>query len=335
MKGKRIVFSSAGNAELEDFELPELQAGCVLLKTEYSALSAGTERACLVGMANTSKCFPQYPGYSVSGRIIETGPDVGEFHAGDRIIAYHSNHACHSVKHIRDITRIEDNSISSKDAAFLMIAAMSLQGVRKARIELGEHVLVIGLGLLGLFAVQLAVLDGGFPVTALDLEEQRLRLAIDLGADYAFSPAAEDFTEKFKKIADGKGANVVIEATGMSDAMHQALACAARRGRIIALGCTRNPVERIDFYQYIHRPGISIIGAHNFVRPGDDSSPGYWTMQDDLKILLKLLAAGRIRVSPMIHRTVSPEDAPAVYSSLAENSRSCLGVVFDWRNLAV
>ena len=331
MKGKRIVWPEPGRAALEEFTVPGPKPGHVLLETDCSVVSAGTEKAWVLAKPNTSRKFPAYPGYSASGRVLEVGENVKDFRPGDRIVAYHSPHASHSVKHTCDLVRIEDPSLPSEEAAFTIIAAMSLQGIRKARIELGESVAVMGQGLLGLFATQLARLDGALPVIALDLDQTRRELALRLGADHALSPAAEDFGEAFRALTNGQGANAIIEVTGVPIAMNQALACAAWQGRIVALGCTREKTGDIDFYQQVHRPGVSIIGAHNFVRPKHESSPGHWTMRDDMRILLRMISSKRLHVRPMISEQVSPEQAPAVYERLAETEFPPVGIVFDWR----
>ncbi len=332
MKGKRIVWPAPGRAELEEFEIPAPQPGTVLLATEYSVVSAGTEKAWLLAKPNTSDTFPQYPGYSAAGRVVEVGPGVKDLRPGDRVVAYHSAHATHTVKQVRDLVRIEDDATPAEEAAFTIIAAMSLQGIRKARIELGESVAVMGQGLLGLFATQLARWNGALPVIALDLDPARQKLALELGADYALSPLADDFTEVFRKMTGGKGANAIVEVTGVSAAMNQALACAAPQGRIVALGCSRELTNGIDFYQQIHKPGVVIIGAHNFVRPQHDSSPGHWTMRDDLRALLRMISGGRLQVRPMISEIVAPEQAPAIYQRLAETACPPLGIVFAWQD---
>lgn len=332
MKGKRIVWPEAGRAVLEEFEVPAPKPNEILLETEYSVVSAGTEKAWLLAKPNTSGAFPQVPGYSAAGRVLEIGNDVKGLSLGDRIVAYHSPHAGFAVKDTRDLVRIEDPDLPANEAAFTIIAAMSLQGVRKARIELGESAMVMGQGLLGLFATQLARLDGAMPVIALDLDQTRRELALSLGADYALSPLAEDFTDVFQTLTGGRGVNAIIEVTGVPAAMNQALACAAWQGRIVALGCTREKTDGIDFYQQIHKPGVSIIGAHNFVRPKYESSPGHWTMRDDLRALLNMISTKRLQVRPMISEQVSPEQAPAIYERLAKANFPPLGIVFDWKN---
>ncbi|MDF2725396.1 MAG: alcohol dehydrogenase, partial [Paenibacillus sp.] len=93
MESYRIVWPAAGQAKLERFALPPLKPGEVLIQTEYSVISAGTEKAWLTAMPNTSGEFPQYPGYCASGRIIGIGDGVKHLCEGDRVICYHTGHA--------------------------------------------------------------------------------------------------------------------------------------------------------------------------------------------------------------------------------------------------
>jgi threonine dehydrogenase-like Zn-dependent dehydrogenase len=193
--------------------------------------------------------------------------------------------------------------------------------------------MVIGQGLLGLFAVQFCRLSGSFPVVALDYDDQRLKLSKTLGADYAFTPDQEKLKDICRDITHEHGFHTIIEVTGSSSALVQALDLIAPRGRISLLGCTRISKDPIDFYKHVHLPGVSIVGAHTFVRPQYDSYPGYWTYNDDHRVVLDLIEAGRLQVSSMISEVVSPADAPKVYARLAEDPCAPLGIVFDWRQV--
>lgn len=330
MTGHYIVFESPGNAVLKPFEVPEPQVGQVLLENHYTVVSAGTERANLLNMPNTSGDFPKCPGYCGMGRVIAVGNGVDNARVGDRALAVFSGHRSHALQSAADLTLVKDDRIESLDAAFVVIAAMGLQGVRKLRLELGESVMVIGLGLLGMFATQLAAMNGAIPVIVSDYDQKRRDLALALGADYALAPDEDDLPERVRDLTCGKGADAIVEVTGAAIALQQALTCIARRGRISLLGCTRVSDAPIDFYKYVHLPGVSLIGAHTFVRPREDSSPGYWTTKDDYRTLLMLVAAGRLAVRPMVSEIVSPEQAPAIYTRLAEDAHPPLGVVFDW-----
>jgi threonine dehydrogenase-like Zn-dependent dehydrogenase len=154
-----------------------------------------------------------------------------------------------------------------------------------------------------------------------------------LGADYALNPADQDFVSQVKKITKGKGVNACVEVTGVSKAMSQALDCASWMGRISLLGCTRVSDAPIDYYKQVHRPGVKIIGAHNFVRPKVESYPHHWTHHDDCRAILDLISAKKVQVLPMISRVVSPNDAPQIYTQLVEDRNFPMGTVFDWSKL--
>ncbi|AHF91339.1 theronine dehydrogenase-like Zn-dependent dehydrogenase [Opitutaceae bacterium TAV5] len=332
MKGYRITFPAPRTAKLETFDLPEnCPSGHVLLETEYTLISPGTEMDMFHGRANTTGNFPKRPGYSAAGKILATGDGVTELKPGDRVIAYHSNHATLSIKEQRHVVRIEDPALDSKTAVFAIIAAMGLQGVRKLRLELGESAMIMGLGLLGLFATQCARLSGAMPIIALDYSEARRALALQLGADHVFSPDEKNLPATIKTLTGG-GVNAVAEITGSPLAVKQALACTAPMGRVSLTGCSRTPTLDIDFYNDVHKPGITLIGAHNFVRPSENSRPGYWTLRDDLKMLLRFFAAGRLHAAPLIAEVVVPQKAPEIYQRLAAGGTNPPGILFDWRN---
>lgn len=333
MNVKRIVWPRAGEAVLEAFELSEeVPVGHVLLESEVTLVSPGTERDGLLDRPNAwgGAPFPRYPGYNATGRVLEVGDGVEGLAVGDRVVAYHSPHASHSLKAARDIVKVEHGGLESRHAVFSILAAMSLQGIRKLEPELGESVMVMGLGLLGLFATQFARLVGGLPVIVLDYSAERRELALKLGADHAFHPEEEGLVEKIRSLT-GKGVNAIAEITGAPEAVKQALELVSPMGRIALIGCSRTPTEELDFYRLVHKRGVSLIGAHNFIRPREDSRPGYWTLRDDLRTILHLLASGRMEADAMIAEIVSPEEAPTVYGRMAEGVvTNPPGVLFDW-----
>ncbi|MBQ8440637.1 MAG: zinc-binding alcohol dehydrogenase [Clostridia bacterium] len=333
MKTKQIVFTAVHKADLLDIELEELQADEVLTEMEYTVISGGTERARIMGMPNTSCKFPGSLGYCGVGRVLQIGSAVTSVAVDDRVLVYHGKHRKYNVRPEAAVTKVEDDSISSLDAAFVIIASMGLGGVRKLEVELGESAMVMGLGLLGIFSVQFLRLSGAYPIIAADLNPARRALALKLGADYAFDPSAPDFVEQVKAVTKGKGVRATVEVTGVSVAMKQALECASWQGRISLLGCTRVSDCAVNYYQQVHRPGVKLIGAHNLVRPKVESYPHHWTHQDDCKAILDLIASGRIQIAPIVSRVVSPKNAPAIYDQLCDDPAFPMGTVFDWREI--
>ena len=334
MVSKKIVFTEKHKAELLEVDIRALKDNEVLTEMEYTVISGGTERANIMAMPNAGgNKFPKSLGYCGVGRIIEIGSAVKSVAVGDRVLVYHGKHMKYNIRPEADVTKVENDEIDSLDAAFVIIATMGLGGVRKLEVEVGESAMVMGLGLLGIFAVQFLRLNGACPLIAADLNPSRRELALKLGADYAFDPSAPDFVEQVKKVTKGKGVRATVEVTGVSAAMKQALECASWMGRISLLGCTRISDTAVDYYQQVHRPGVKLIGAHNLVRPKFESYPHHWTHQDDCKAILDMIAMGRVQVSPIVSRIVSPEDAPEVYNQLCDDPHFPMGTVFDWKTI--
>lgn len=337
---KFLVARSPGKVTLETEKLDEnsLPPDHVLVKTDFSAISAGTECAWASGNSNNAgQCFPYYPGYSASGHVIKVGSEVKNFAVGDRVIVPWGGHRSHTVTPAGRIKngahKIPGDKVSLRDAALVHIASFPMLGVRKLALQMGESVMIAGLGILGQIALQAARLSGAMPLLACDFSPERRELALRHGADAAFDPREADFVEKVRAAAGGKGVNAVVEVTGKAAALKQALQYTAKMGRISLLGCTRVPDAPIDFYRDVHLPGITLIGAHTSNRPDGDSRPGEWTEHDDYDTILKFLDSGRFDFASLISRTASPADCTRVYDMLLNTDAPPMGIVFDWNLL--
>ena len=328
MKGKRLVFTSPGVVELQTFDVRPPRPVEVLIRTEVTLISPGTEGASLMALPNIPKQFPKMPGYSNVGTALEVGADVEEVKPGDRV-ASHGAHASHVTVGLDRLAQVPE-SLTSEAATFSILCAVSLQGVRKARVELGESVLVIGQGIVGNLALQFARLQGGYPVIAADLSEGRLEISRQVGADRTIRVGQEDLVETTRALTGGDGARVVIEATGSPEPIVSAFKAAGWCGRVVLLGSTRGETERVNFYRDVHKRGLTILGAHNSVRPRQDPSPGFWPLGADVRLSLDLLAAGRIDVKPLITTRVPYDRSAEVYRLVTEQQREALGILIDW-----
>ena len=335
----QIVFTKPNTAVLQQTQKREPKRDEVCVRMLYTAISAGTERANLVGdpyvnasthEANTS--FPRTVGYSGSGIVESVGEDVKDLKPGDKVVTCWGKHALYNTMSRDHVIPVCSDKIDMRDASFTLITTFSLAAIRKMKIELGESCLIVGAGILGLFAAQYARLAGAMPVIVSDLKPERRELALKLGADAALDPASPDFEQQIRELTGGKGADAIVEVTGNGAALNQALRSAAKFGRVALLGCTRKPVE-VDLYHDIHYPGLAIYGAHTHVRPKHESYPGYWTERDDCETMLRYLAAGRFNIADMINEVHAPQEAPEVFGRLALDPDFPLGVVFDWSKL--
>lgn len=334
---KQIVFVAKNKAELLDVESQPLGENQIRVKTVFSTISNGTERANLTGdptigiyvKQGSAAEFPRVLGYSTSGIVVEKGEKVKKFEIGDRVAMCRTSHRSYNVVDERSAVKIESENVSFEEASIAYISAFPLAAIRKTRLEIGESAMVMGLGILGLLAVEFAHAAGAVPVIAVDPVKKRREKALKFGADYAFDPFEENFAEKVKAVTNG-GVNAAIEVTGQGAGLNETLDCMARFGRVALLGCTRNSDFTVDYYRKVHGPGISLIGAHTLARPNEESYPGYFTTEDDMKSFLKLCANNRINVRDIIEETHSPAECTEVYERLAYDKNFPTVVQFDW-----
>ena len=324
----KVLFIEQGIADVRECEMPAAGPGELLVRASLSLISPGTERAFLLGLANTLPHYPQGTGYSHIGEVVEVGDGVEGWEVGDRV-ASQANHCMYATVPALLCSPVPAG-LSDERAAFFRLASIAMQAVRKARIELGEPVAVIGCGLIGLLAMQLARLNGGLPVLSIDKDPRRLEFAAALNADAAL-PADDGLKAALVEQCDGEEPALVIEATGHPEAIPAAFSLARFGGRVVLLGSTRGDTEAVNFYRDVHKKGLTVLGAHESARPRLDSAPGWWTHQADQATALKLLAGGRLVVDPVMTHRFSWRDAADAYAMLIRWEPKMLGAILDWQ----
>ena len=333
MKNHIITFTAKEKAEFPEEEFDaELHGDEILVKNDWDLISAGTELANYRALPNTvvaARGFPHTAGYSASGHVVAVGPDAKLVKVGDRVVVNWGGHRAYFKRSETRVVKIPDG-VDMRCAAYAHLASFPMLAIRRLQIEMGESVMVAGLGLLGQFAVQFSRLSGACPVLACDYSVERRELAERLGADLVFDPRDADFIAKVKDATGGKGPAAVVEVTGFISALQQALEYVAANGRIALLGCTRISDQYIDFYKYVHRRGVRLIGAHTMTRPKFESRPGEWTEHDDYAAFLNFLKAGRIQVAPLIGKVAPAADAAKIFRELNAAKNPPLGVLLDW-----
>ena len=337
MNTQDIYITQPCVAELVAAELPSLGANEVRVKLCYSTVSSGTERANVLNLPNTGfdpNHMEQFPikdlGYSASGTVDAVGEAVTDLQPGDRVAVSWSHHGQYIQVRRGNVHKLPD-SVSLQDAALFHIGIFPLAAVRKCRTELGESAIVMGLGVLGLVAVQLLRAAGATPIIAVDPIPEKREKALSIGADFALDPFDPNFAQNAKRITGG-GAAVGIEVTGIGAGLDGILDCMAKFGRVALLGCTRDKNFTIDYYRKVHAPGITLIGAHTAARPKSESHGGWWTQTDDMQALLRLHSTRRLTLATLVDEIHSPTEAPAVYDRLVKEKAFPV-VQFDWRTL--
>ena len=327
MRGHRVVVTAPGQVELQWIDPPAPQRGQVLLRALNTLISPGTERAFFLNLSNTDPEFPYFPGYSFVGEVIAVGDEVAALTTGDRVVC-RAPHQSHALVDAGDCIQIPAQ-VADDEAAFFALLAIAMQGARKARIELGESVAVLGAGIVGILAMRLAQLSGGVPVVGIDLDERRLEMARQVGADETLI-SDERAPDELRALLGAAGADVVIELTGAPAAVVTAFQLAAPRGRVVLAGSTRGLTSEVNFYRDVHKKGLLVIGAHESTRPKWENSPGYWTPMREYAVCLDLMARGRVKTAPLITHRYNWREFPAAYAQLANWDKEAMGMMIEW-----
>jgi threonine dehydrogenase-like Zn-dependent dehydrogenase len=226
-------------------------------------------------------------------------------------------------------TRLPDR-LGDEHAAFLTLLRITLGAVRKSRIELGESVLVVGGGLIGQLAAQFAHAAGAGRVWLADVSEHRRRIAARAGLAEPLDLTTAADQAVIASAGEGDGPDVVIEATGAPEPIRAAFGWAGRLGRVVLLGSTRGELDGVDFYRDVHRKGLTVIGAHDSIRPAHDDRPGAWTDARDRRAALRLLETGRLNLDPLITHRFPATEFKRAYGLLFDWDEQVLGCVLHW-----
>src|SRR5438128_8201887 len=225
---RRAVISAPYQVEVQDTVLPEPAANQLRVRTHASAVSAGTELAVYTGTHQWLKDpnlpdwkFPFRPGYSAAGTGVAVGSEVMGVKPGERV-SYPGNHASHellTLGHERGrIWKLPDKLDFDK-AAVACIARYGLGASIRAGLTLGRSAAVLGLGIIGQFALRCLIAAGANPVVGLDAVTMRREAAKAAGADHVIDPAAGDVRQQLSTFLGSRGAEIVADATGIPDAI--------------------------------------------------------------------------------------------------------------------
>lgn len=331
LNARRFVVQGIRDITLESFDPGPVPGDGILVRNEFTAVSVGTELYSYVHGHEWGQP-PRHPhptGYCSAGIVLQTGKSVEGVRPGDRV-ACQGNHASHGI-HTSHYYRIPDN-VPTRRASLLVMSAIGIRGIRKGFVQLGHAVAVVGLGLVGQFALSFARLSGATPLIAIDLNDSRLDHAGRRGADHCINPGTEgNLVAVVRELCPGDGADVVIEATGIPAVYPAAAKLSRIAGRFVALGSPRGTVE-MSFFEELHVREVEFTGAFQPFTPEQPHIYYPWTKDRDRCMILELMAdPARLPVDDLITHVAKPEQCPEIYGMLSDRPQEALGVVFDWR----
>jgi predicted dehydrogenase/threonine dehydrogenase-like Zn-dependent dehydrogenase len=362
-----------GTTEIAEVPCPQVRRGQLLIASSRSLVSAGTERMLVdFGKAGILGKMRQQPdkvrmvldkirtdglmptiesvlnkldqplpmGYCNAGVVAAVGDGVTGFERGDRVVS-NGKHA-EAVSVPANLCAKVPANVSDDEAAFTVLGAIALQGVRLAQPTLGETVVVTGLGLLGLVAVQL-LRANGCRVLGLDFDPRKLELARRFGAEVVDLGKGQDPVAVANAFTAGRGVDAVVitAATDSNEPIHQAALMCRKRGRIVLVGVTGLALSRADFYEKELTFQVSCSygpGRYdpNYEEKGIDYPIGFvrWTEQRNFEAVLGLMAGGQLDVKPLISHRFAIGDAQGAYD-LVGGAEPSLGILLEYPGIAI
>ncbi|WP_454879168.1 bi-domain-containing oxidoreductase [Sphingobacterium detergens] len=356
---KQIIQSfKTGETILEDVPAPQVKRGSVLIQTTRSLVSLGTERMLVeFGKSNLIQKARQQPdkvkqvldkikteglvptleavfnklgeplplGYCNVGRVIAVGEGVNDFKVGDRVAS--NGHHAEFVSIPKNLVAHIPSNVSDDEATFTVIGSIGLQGIRLLNPTLGETVVVVGLGLIGLITAQLLVANG-CRVIGSDIDESKLAMAAEWGV-IPFNPIKGDIVKFVEDQTNGVGADgVIITASAKNnEIISQAAKMSRKRGRIVLVGVIGLDISRADFYEKELSFQVSCsYGPGRYDEDYEQKGIDYplpfvrWTEKRNFETILQAISSQRIRVDEMITEIVDLPDYLKIYGQIGSSS---------------
>ena len=357
-----------GSTEVAEVPCPRVGAGQLLIRTTRTLVSAGTERMLVdFGKAGFIDKARQQPdkvrmvldkvrtdgliptiqavrnkldqplpmGYCNVGEVVDVGMGVTGFAVGDRV-ASSGKHAEMVAVPVNLCAKVPD-TVPDEAAAFTVLGAIALQGIRLVQPTLGEAVVVTGLGLIGLVTVQLLKAQG-CRVLGLDFDADKLALARRFGAEVVDLKSGADPVAAAMDFSRGRGVDAVIvtASTKSNEPMHQAAQMCRKRGRIVLVGVVGLELSRADFFDKELTFQVSCSygpGRYDpsYEEKGQDYPVGFvrWTEQRNFEAVLDMLAEARLDVAPLVSHRFTIDDATRAYQVVG-GSEPSLGIVLSY-----
>lgn len=352
---KQVVLRG-GKTQVVDVPEPAPASGSVLVASAASAISSGTERSVVasgsgslaarairnpalvaetlrharehgvretIGLVRGAAAQDSPLGYSSAGTVLDTG-GVAEFHVGQRVACAGAGRANHA-----EVASVPGNlvcavpeGVSLRDASFAAIGAIAIQGVRRAQVSLGERVVVVGLGLVGLITVQ-ALRAAGCRVAGIEPVEQRRALGAELGAELSLSP--DEAADALGAWTQGAGADAVVITASSSDdqVVNDAVRLLRRKGRVVPVGDVGLGLDREPLYEREADVLISTsYGPGRYDPSYEEAGLDYplpyvrWTAGRNMEEFLRLLSDGLVRLDPLVELELPVERAAEAYEAL-------------------
>ncbi len=344
--GRLLVFDAPHICAYQDVPDAALKPDEVRIRTLYSGISAGTELTFYRGtnpylskhwdgdtrlfMAGEQQSV-RYPvtnlGYEEVGEITEVGGDVTDISVGARVFGTwgHRTHFVANLDYVRP--RLMPEGAEPIFGIFSHLGAIALNGVHDAQISLGDTVAIFGMGALGQI-VALMARRSGAKVIAVDLYDSRLEMAKTLGADVMLNAQRDNPAETIKAMTNGLGADVCIEVSGSTRALHEAIRAVAYSARVVAMGFFQGEAQGLYLGDEFHHNRINLVCSQiSGVAPEFSNR---WNKMRLWQTAVRLQAEGWLDLRPLITHREPFNEAATLYSALDEHPETVVHAVLEF-----
>jgi 2-desacetyl-2-hydroxyethyl bacteriochlorophyllide A dehydrogenase len=343
-----VVVALVNPRQIELVDEPSRQLGRddVRIRTLLSGVSAGTEMAFYRGtnpylakrwdptlrlfVADSGQSL-EYPitswGYEEVGEVTEVGAGVGDIEIGTQVFGTWG----HRAEHIAAAAFVRERTLPAGAdpllGIFSHIGPIALNGVLDTQVRIGETVAVFGLGVVGQLVAQLLRCSGA-RVIGVDLLAARRAIAARRGALKVLDPAVADPAEEIKRLTDGRGADVCVEASGSPRALHAAIRACAYSSRVVALGFYQGEAAGLFLGEEFHHNRISLVCSQ--IGGLSPDLQHRWDRQRLVRTFMHLALDGAIQPTQLVTHRVPVADAATLFRQIDESPSSILQAVLEF-----
>lgn len=345
MKLREVVSTEPRNAIVRDYQDAPLKTDEIRVKVEYAAAKHGTEFTHFRGedpfldhvfdedyqlfrKSQEAADNPYFmrPGNMWVGSITEIGSNITDAKIGDRIAGYGPIKSTHTLKPQESL--IMSERMTWQEAVCYDPAQFALGGIRDGQIRMGDNVVIIGLGAIGLIAAQMAKLAGAAKVIVCDPIEKRRKVALDNGADMVLNSMSADIGLEIKEATNKKGADVIIETSGNYHALQQAIRGVAYNGNVAVVGWYKECHAGLNLGREAHFNQPNILISRACSEPNRDYPR--WDFDRICKTCWDMLCKGQLKCDNIVDPVVDIDDAADAYMAIEQDPAQSvkLGVSF-------
>lgn len=333
-QGRRLCFPSQRTVTLEpiSYDPGLLKSTEMLVQTHVTLISAAVEVDLYSGMGlNREVRYPRYPGHTNVGVVTHAGPDAEGFVIGDLVLS-HANHASHvKLDTAKDFNLLIPKTIAPTQALFARLGSVAMTAPTLASYKPGDWVVVFGQGVVGNLTAQLFKLSGT-SVIVVDLLDSRLEISRQCGISYTVNTEREHLANTVRTLTGGRGVEIVVDAIGDADCVHDGLDLLRQGGQVLLLGLIRKESLRpaSDLIRKTFLKWATVKSCWEWQLPQRETDQIQTSRESNARDVLRMIQDGRIHIDGLISHTITPQQVGDAYEGLLNRKSDYRGVVIDW-----